>query len=38
VIPLDLGDGDDRFAAMPVPGTSTLIGFACDACGAEWTA
>jgi hypothetical protein len=36
VIPVDLGDGDDRFAAMPVPGTSTLVGFYCDACGAEW--
>jgi hypothetical protein len=36
VIPLDLGDGDDRHRAMPVPGTSTLVGFYCDACGTEW--
>jgi hypothetical protein len=36
VIPLDLGDGDDRNRAMPVPGSSTLVGFCCDACGAEW--
>ena len=36
VIPLDLGDGDDRNPAMPVPGSSTLVGFFCDACGAEW--
>jgi hypothetical protein len=36
VIPLDLCDGDDRNAAMPVPGSSTLVGFFCDACGAEW--
>jgi hypothetical protein len=36
VIPLDLGDGDDRNRAMPVPGSSTLVGFCCEACGAEW--
>jgi hypothetical protein len=36
VIPLDLGDGDDRNRAMPVPGSSTLVGFFCDSCGAEW--
>jgi hypothetical protein len=35
-IPLDLGDGDDRNAAMPIPGSATLVGFYCDACGAEW--
>ena len=35
-VPLDLGDGDDRNAAMPVPGSATLVGFYCDACGAEW--
>ena len=35
-IPLDLGDGDERNAAMPVPGSATLVGFYCDACGAEW--
>ena len=35
-IPLDLGDGDDRNPAMPVPGTATLVGFYCDGCGAEW--
>jgi hypothetical protein len=38
VMPVDLGDGDDRNRAMPVPGTSTLVGFHCDACGAEWPA
>lgn len=38
VIPVDLGDGDVRHAAMPVPGTSTLVGFYCNACGAEWPA
>ena len=38
VIPVDLGDGDDRYSAMPVPGTSTLVGFYCDSCGAEWPA
>jgi hypothetical protein len=38
VIPVDLGDGDNRHSAMPVPGTSTLVGFYCDACGAEWPA
>ncbi|HET6328245.1 MAG TPA: hypothetical protein VFG04_26425 [Planctomycetaceae bacterium] len=38
VIPVDLGDGDDRHWAMPVPGTSTLVGFYCDSCGAEWPA
>ncbi len=37
-IPVDLGDGDDRHWAMPVPGTATLVGFYCDACGAEWPA
>jgi hypothetical protein len=36
VIPLDLGDGDKRNPAMPVPGSATLIGFCCDSCGAEW--
>ena|SRR5580658_8270518 len=35
-IPLDLGDGDQRNPAMPVPGSATLVGFYCDACGAEW--
>jgi hypothetical protein len=35
-VPLDLGDGDDRNAAMPVPGSATLVGFYCDGCGAEW--
>jgi hypothetical protein len=35
-IPLDLGDGDVSHSAMPVPGTSTLVGFYCDSCGAEW--
>ena len=38
VMPVDLGDGDDRHRAMPVPGTSTLVGFYCDGCGAEWPA
>jgi hypothetical protein len=38
VVPVDLGDGDDRHQAMPVPGTSTLVGFYCDGCGAEWPA
>ncbi len=38
VIPVDLGDGDDRHSAMPVPGTATLVGFYCSACGAEWSA
>jgi hypothetical protein len=38
VIPLDLGDGDNRHGAMPVPGSSTLVGFYCNACGAEWPA
>jgi hypothetical protein len=37
-IPVDLGDGDDRHWAMPVPGVSTLVGFYCGACGAEWPA
>jgi hypothetical protein len=37
VIPLDLGDGDDRYGTMPVPGTATLVGFSCPACGAEWS-
>lgn len=36
VIPLDMGDGDRRHAAMPVPGTATLVGFYCQSCGAEW--
>jgi hypothetical protein len=36
VMPLDLGDGDDRHRAMPVPGSSTLVGFCCNSCGAEW--
>lgn len=36
VIPVDLGDGDDRHPAMPVPGSATLVGFYCTACGAEW--
>ena len=36
VIPVDLGDGDDRNAAMPVPGSATLVGFYCDACGGQW--
>lgn len=36
VIPLDLGDGNDDHRVMPVPGTSTLVGFYCSACGAEW--
>jgi len=36
VIPIDLGDGDLRNHAMPIPGTSTLVGFSCDSCGAEW--
>jgi hypothetical protein len=35
-VPVDLGDGDERYAAMPIPGTATLVGFFCDACGAEW--
>jgi hypothetical protein len=35
-IPVDLGDGDNRNAAMPVPGTATLVGFYCGSCGAEW--
>lgn len=35
-IPLDLGDGDARNPAMPVPGSATLVGFYCEACGAEW--
>ena len=38
VIPVDLGDGDERHWAMPVPGTATLVGFYCGACGAEWSA
>jgi hypothetical protein len=38
VMPLDLGDGDVRHGAMPVPGSSTLVGFCCNACGAEWPA
>jgi hypothetical protein len=38
VVPVDLGDGDDRYSAMPVPGTSTLVGFYCDSCGTEWPA
>ena len=37
-IPLDLGDGDRSHSPMPVPGTSTLVGFYCDACGTEWPA
>jgi hypothetical protein len=35
-IPLDLGDGDVSHSSMPVPGTSTLVGFYCQSCGAEW--
>jgi hypothetical protein len=38
VVPVDLGDGDERHRAMPVPGTSTLVGFYCEGCGAEWPA
>ena len=38
VVPVDLGDGDDRYSAMPIPGTSTLVGFYCNSCGAEWPA
>jgi hypothetical protein len=37
VLPIDLGDGDCRSTSMPVPGTSTLVGFLCQCCGAEWS-
>jgi hypothetical protein len=37
VIPLDLGDGDFQGTRMPVPGSATLVGFYCPACGAEWS-
>jgi hypothetical protein len=36
VLPIDLGDGDNRHPSMPVPGSATLVGFFCTACGAEW--
>ncbi len=36
VEPLDLDDALRNRNNLPVPGTSTLVGFFCHACDAEW--
>jgi hypothetical protein len=38
VEPLDLGDARLDRARRPIPCTSTLVGFHCHGCAAEWSA
>ena len=38
VVPLVLNDGRRDRSGEEVPGTSTLVGFRCDVCSAEWPA
>jgi hypothetical protein len=37
VVPLEFQDAALNRNLVPVPGTATLAGFACHACGAEWS-
>jgi len=36
VVPVDAEPALAFRDSMPVPGTGTLVGFACDCCGHEW--
>ncbi len=36
VEPLELNDAAINRAGLPIPGTSTLVGFRCTGCEAEW--
>lgn len=36
VEPLELHDAAINSAGLPIPGTSTLVGFHCHGCDAEW--
>jgi hypothetical protein len=36
VEPLELDDAAISKAGLPIPGTSTLVGFHCHGCDAEW--
>ncbi len=38
VVPVDAEPALAYRDSMPVPGSGTLIGFACDSCGHEWRA
>jgi hypothetical protein len=38
VVPVDAEPALAYRDSMPVPGSGTLIGFACDCCGHEWRA
>jgi hypothetical protein len=38
VVPVDAEPAVAYRDAMPVPGSGTLIGFACECCGHEWQA
>lgn len=37
VEPLELNDAAIDRAGLPIPGTSTLVGFRCAGCDAEWS-
>ena len=38
VVPVDAEPALSFRDSMPVPGSGTLVGFACDSCGHEWRA
>jgi len=37
VVPMEFQDAALNRNLMPIPGTATLVGFACHGCGAEWS-